>query len=63
MRPLFSDGINSLAHVAFGALGSELVAIAFVGYQLVGYATKRDDVVADVLEFLVGWVLGGIFVG
>ena len=60
MRRLFSDGINSAAHLAFGAMGNNLVAILFVAYQLTNYSNKKDELAADMLEFLVGWVLGAL---
>ena len=57
MRTLFSDGINSLAHVAFGWGTNYYVVIlpAFVLYQLV----KTDEnTPIDFAEYFIGAAVG-----
>lgn len=58
MRPLFTDGINSLAHVSFGVLGktSRLLTVAFVAYQLL-MPDPSGNILIDLGEFAVGYFI------
>lgn len=55
-RPLFTDGFNSVAHVALGGLFGARFVIPFLFYQ---YVLKVDEnSTVDSLEYVVGWLLG-----
>lgn len=57
MRPLFTDGRNSVWHVAFGALAVKysIIIPIFLMYQ---FLLKPDrNSLVDTVEFTVGYVL------
>jgi hypothetical protein len=56
-RPLFTDGINSLSHFAFGVASARehFIVPGFAFYQLV-YKPDEDEWV-DLSEFLIGWLV------
>lgn len=58
MRSLFSDGLNSLAHVVFGVLGVwyPIVVILFFIYQVVKHTTITQAI-PGILEFLIGYAV------
>lgn len=65
MRPLFSDGFNSLAHFGLGVgvgwlwcsypLASAAVSAGFVAYQ---FKEKDADTKTDLTEFALGLFVG-----
>lgn len=60
MRPVFSDGLNSLAHVAIGLAAVRLTPLLFAGF--VAYEVLTHNVLAETLpafvEFAAGAALG-----
>jgi len=58
MRSLFSDGLNSFAHVIFGVLGVwyPIVVILFFIYQVVKHTTITQAI-PGILEFLIGYAV------
>lgn len=55
MRMPFTDGLNSLVHVLLGVIGWPPVALLFVAYQI---ADGGDNMPVDILEFVVGLLVG-----
>lgn len=61
-RSLFSDGLNSAAHVALGASAALFPAYAywigcgFVIYQTSNYLIKKDHLGFDIAEFVLGFL-------
>lgn len=54
-RPLFTDGFNSVAHIALGFLLGEKAIIPMALYQ---YAIKPDaNSTVDMMEYLIGFGL------
>ena len=62
-RSLFTDGCNSLWHVVFGVLGAYLwpIIVVFVLYQLKD--PYEENIIIDVLEFLIGYMMTVVIVG
>ena len=56
----FTDGMNSMAHVAFGLTGLNTVAIGFTGYQIAEYQLLHDTFYPEMVEFGIGWVLSSL---
>ncbi len=56
MRPLFTDGFNSLAHVGFGALSAQflIIGVLFLFYQV--YTIFDENFFVDMAEFCVGYL-------
>lgn len=54
-RPLFTDGVNSLAHFGFGVLAATkpIDIPIFLYYQL--YISKGNAPI-DITEFALGWL-------
>lgn len=54
-RPLFTDGLNSLAHFIFGALSTQaiLIGVIFTFYQL----GNKENFLVDMGEWLVGYIV------
>ena len=57
MRPLFTDGWNSIWHFIFGIIGSKytIVLIIFLIYQIVKHNPISDSF-AGILEFYIGFM-------
>jgi hypothetical protein len=55
-RKIFTDGLNSVAHAAFGMLGYQfpLVTLGFVWYEYI--YREKQNATAEMLEFLLGYV-------
>lgn len=58
MRPLFTDGMNSFWHVAFGFIAIYFwwITPLFILYQLKDPFEK--NILVDLAEFVVGYALG-----
>lgn len=61
-RAILTDGLNSAAHVIFGAISynNDIIAYLFLMYQLAQYVYGCDNTSVDVLEFVVGWALAAM---
>lgn len=57
MRVLFADGLNSLAHVAFGAVSGLYTPIVGTSLFIIYQLSEQDqrNTLIDVLEFAIGW--------
>jgi hypothetical protein len=55
MRPLFTDGINSVVHVVLGYAFGPALILPFLAYQLL--QGTPNDVIVDNAEYLTGWLL------
>ena len=51
MRPLFSDGFNSFAHVSFGVLGAKItpLMLIFLIYELI-FDVPDANIYVDISE-------------
>jgi hypothetical protein len=58
MRQLFTDGVNSIAHVGLGVVSvwNPVLLIIFFAYQFFKHP-KLSDAYAGILEFLIGYAV------
>lgn len=56
MRPLFTDGFNSVAHLGFGVLAAQfaIIGVLFLVYQV--YDIFDVNFFIDMAEFCVGYL-------
>ena len=61
MRPLFSDGWNSLWHFIFGMIAAKynIVLILFFGYEIFKHRTISQSY-ASITEFFIGFIFAMI---
>ena len=61
MRPLFSDGWNSLWHFIFGMIAAKynIVLILFLGYEIFKHRTVSQSY-ASITEFFIGYIFAKI---
>ena len=61
MRPLFSDGWNSLWHFMFGMIAAKynIVLILFLGYEIFKHRTISQSY-ASITEFFIGFIFAKI---
>lgn len=58
MRTLFSDGVNSIAHVGIGVLSvwNPILIVLFFLYEFLKHP-RLSDAYAGILEFLIGYAV------
>lgn len=59
IRPIFTDGLNSLVHFLFGWISNDYLFIAplFLIYQIIT-SKANDNTGIDVEEYMLGFLLG-----